>query len=223
LPHWGFTDRFTGNKSETVIQFLTDFPSADFLNLPEMRNVSNLFDRARNGLSFSGYTRKVIGARMEGLIDQSSLKRMLGLVDILQELAVSEEVEHLNADGFHLQIATHGYDRFNDIQQFISENFRRDIPLTEVALVASMTVPSFCRYFKKVTGNTFINYLTNFRIVYACKLLGDDHSAIAEVAYDSGFNSQSQFNRAFRKFIGRTPSEYRSDLWVGVSGTLPEE
>ncbi len=223
LPHWGFTDRFTGNKAETVVQFAPDFPSADFLNLPEMRNVSNLFDRSRNGLSFNGYTRNAIGARLEDLIDQTPMKRMLSLIDILQELALSKEYESLNADGFHLQIATHGYDRFNDIQQFISDNFRRDIPLTEVAQVAGMTVPSFCRYFKKVTGNTFINYLTNFRIVYACKLLGDDHSAITEVAYDSGFNSQSQFNRAFRKFVGRTPSEYRADLWVNVSGVVPED
>jgi len=223
LPHWGFTDRFTGNKSETVVQFSTNFPTADFLNLPEMRNVSHLFDRARNGLSFNGYTRQVIGSRLERLIDLDPLNRMLSLVDILQQLAVCGDFESLNADGFHLQIATHGYDRFNDIQQFISDNFRRDIPLTEVAGISAMTVPAFCRYFKKVTGNTFINYLTNFRIVYACKLLGDDHSTIAEVAYDSGFNSLSQFNRAFRKIVKRTPTEYRADLRVNVVGFLPEE
>ena len=223
LQLWGFTDRFTGNKSETVVQFSTSIPTSDFLNLPEMRNISHLFDRARNGLSFNGYTRQAIGARLERLIDLDPLNRMLSLVDILQQLAVSEDFVSLNADGFHLQIATHGYDRFNDIQQFISDNFRRDIPLTEVAGVAAMTVPAFCRYFKKVTGNTFINYLTNFRIVYACKLLGDDHSTIAEVAYDSGFNSLSQFNRAFRKIVKRTPTEYRADLRVNVVGLLPDE
>jgi|AntRauTorckE5430_2_1112549.scaffolds.fasta_scaffold01160_2 AraC-like DNA-binding protein len=221
LPHWGFTDRFTGNKAETVVQFSTDFPTADFLNLPEMRNVSNLFDMARNGLSFSGYTRNRVGAMMERLIDQPPLSRMLSLIDILQQLSQSKEVESLNADGFHLQIATHGYDRFNDIQQFISDNFRRDIPLTEIAKVATMTVPAFCRYFKKVTGNTFINYLHNFRIVYACKLLSDDHSTISEVAYDSGFNSFSQFTRTFKKIVGRTPTEYRSELRVGMDAALP--
>lgn len=221
LPHWGFTDRFTGNKAETVVQFATDFPSPDFLNLPEMRNVANLMDRARNGLSFSGATKTVEGSRLERLIDMDPLSRMLLLIDILQKLAVTDEFESLNADGFHLQVATHGYDRFNDLQQFISDNFRRDIPLTEVASVAAMTVPAFCRYFKKVTGNTFITYLTNFRVVYACKLLGDGHSTIAEVAYDAGFNSLSQFNRAFKKHINRTPTEYRSDLTKTVVGYLP--
>lgn len=183
-----------------------------------MRPVRNLIDQARNGLSFSGYTRKRVGALMERLIDQPPLGRMLSLIDILQHLAVSDEVESLNADGFHLQIANHGYDRFNDIQQFINDNFRRDISLTEIANVAAMTVPAFCRYFKKVTGNTFVNYLHNFRVVYACKLLSDDHSTIAEVAYDSGFNSFSQFTRAFKKIVGRTPTEYRNQLRAGVNG-----
>lgn len=222
LPHWGFTDRFTGNKAETVVQFSPDFPSADFLNLPEMRNVSDLIDRARAGLSFTGVTKKVEGSRMERLLDLDPLGRMLLLIDILQKLAVSEEYESLNVDGFHLKVATHGYDRFKDVQQFISDNFRHDVALTEVAATAAMTVPAFCRYFKKVTGKTFITYLTHYRIVYACKLLGDEHSTITEVAYDSGFNSVSQFNRAFRKHVGRTPSEYRADLTRNISGLLPD-
>jgi len=222
LPHWGFTDRFTGNKAETVVQFATDFPSADFLNMPEMRGVSDLMDRARNGISFSGLTRTVQGSRLERLIQLEPLSRMLLLIDILQELAVSKEYESLNADGFHLQIATHGYDRFNDVQQYISENFRNEMQLTEIAGIASMTVPAFCRYFKKVTGKTFVTYLNNFRIVYSCKLLGDEHSTIAEVAYDSGFNSLSQFNRAFKKHTGRTPTEYRSDLRKTIVGILPD-
>lgn len=221
LPHWGFTDRSTGNDAETVVQFAPDFPSVDFLNLPEMRKVRDLMERARVGLSFSGLTKTVQGARLERLLELDPLSRMLLLIDVLHQLAVSEEYEALNADGFHLQVATHGYDRFKDVQQFISDNFTQDIALTEVASTAAMTVPAFCRYFKKVTGKTFVTYLTNYRVVYACKLLGDEHSTIAEVAYDVGFNSVSQFNRAFKKHMGRTPTDYRADLRKSVVGVLP--
>lgn len=221
LPHWGFTDRTTGNKSETVVQFATGFPTPDFGQLPEMRKVIDLIDRAQNGLSFTGRTKTVQGARLERLLDLDPLGRMLLLVDVLHQLSLSEEYESLNAEGFHTQVATHGYDRFNDVQQFISDNFRRDIPLTEVAKTANMTVPAFCRYFKKVTGKTFVTYLTNFRVVFACKLLGDEHSTIAEVGYDAGFNSLSQFNRAFKRHIGRTPTQYRADLRKTVVGYLP--
>lgn len=212
LPHWGFTDRHTQNEKETVVQFAPQFPNYEFLNLPEMRAVKNLLHRALNGLSFHGRTRAVQGARMERLVDLDPLSRMLLLIDILNQLAKSNEVESLNADGFHLQVEAHGYDRFNALQEYISKHFHRDISLPEISGVANMTVPAFCRYFKKVTGKTFVTYLTNFRIVYACKLLGDSSATISEIAFDSGFNSLSQFNRAFKKHTDRTPSEYRAEL-----------
>ena len=222
LPHMGFTDRQTNNRKETVVQFAKNFPNYDFLELPELRDVKSLLTRALNGLSFGGRTKAVQGARLERLIELPPLSRMLLLVDILNELAHSDEVESLNADGFHLEVETHGYERFRAIQQYVTDNFRSDIPLDTIAGVANMSVPAFCRYFKKTTNKTFVHYVTNFRIVLACKLLGDDHSTVQEVAYDSGFNSVSQFNRAFKKFTGQSPTEYRRELRMTVLSQLDD-
>ncbi len=216
LPHMGFTDRMTQNRKETVVQFARNFPNYDFLELPEMREVKSLMSRALNGLSFTGRTKTVQGARLERLIELDPLSRMLLLIDILNQLALSEECESLNVDGFHLEIETHGYDRYRDVQQYVAEHFRSDLSLDAIAGVANMSVPAFCRYFKKTTGKTFIRYVNDFRIVFACKLLGDGHGSIQEVAYDSGFNSVSQFNRAFRKYIGQSPTEYRKQLRMTV-------
>ena len=222
LPHLGFTDRMTKNEKETVVQFAPDFPNAEFLELPEMQRVRELMHRSRNGISFHGTTRTVQGNRLERLITLPPLGRLLLLVDILNDLANSEEYQSLNAEGFHLQVETHGFERFNQIQEFIGANFDRDISLDEISSIAAMTVPAFCRYFKKTTGKTFVTYLNDFRIVYACKLLADDHSTIQNVAFDSGFNSMSQFNRAFKKHTGMTASEYRSKFRLNVSGRLPD-
>ncbi|CAH1002251.1 HTH-type transcriptional activator RhaS [Neolewinella maritima] len=222
LPHLGFTDRLTHNEKETVVQFAPSFPNSEFLELPEMRQVRELMHRARNGLSFYGATRTVQGSRLERLIELPPLGRLLLLIDILSKLAESEDCEDLNAEGFHLQVETHGYERFNEIQTFIGQNFDRDVPLDEIAGVAAMTVPAFCRYFKKTTGKTFVTYLNDFRIVYACKLLADDHTTIQNVAFDSGFNSVSQFNRAFKKHTGKTATEYRSAFKLSVTGRVPD-
>ncbi|MCP9237121.1 AraC family transcriptional regulator [Lewinella sp. JB7] len=222
LPHLGFTNRVTNNEKETVVQFAENFPTGEFLELPEMRKVKELMYRARNGISFYGTTRTVLGSRLERLIDLPPLGRLLLLVDILNELAISTEYEELNAEGFHLEVETHGFERFNEIQEFIHTNFARDIPLDEIAGVAAMTVPAFCRYFKKTTGKTFVTYLNDYRIVYACKLLADDHSTVQNVAYDSGFNTVSQFNRAFKKHTGKTATEYRSAFKLHVRGGIPE-
>ena len=221
LPHWGFTDRSTGNRAETVIQFAPDFPSKDVRGLGEFHQINDLIERSKNGISFTGRTKITQGARLEQMMTLDPMGRLLLLLDVLHQLATSDEYESLNADGVHVQIATHGYERFNDVQQFISDNFRRDVAVAEAADVAAMTVPAFCRYFKKVTNKTFITYLTNFRIVFACKLLSDEHSTIAEVAFDCGFNSLSQFNRSFKKITGRTPTEYRADLRKTVGSDMP--
>ena len=85
-----------------------------------------------------------------------------------------------------------------------------------------MSIPAFCRYFKNTTGKTFVSFLNDFRIVYACKLLGDEHGTIQAVAYDSGFNSVSQFNRAFKKYTGKSPTEYRKDLRMTVISALDD-
>ncbi|THH41022.1 AraC family transcriptional regulator [Neolewinella litorea] len=221
LPHLGFTDRMTNNETETVVQFAPSFPNYEFLDLPELRKVKELMHRARNGISFLGTTRTVQGSRVERLIHLPPLGRLLLLVDILNELAQSEEYESLNAEGFHLEVETHGYERFNQVQEYIGAHFDRDISLDEISGVAAMTVPAFCRYFKKTTGKTFVTYLNDFRIVYACKLLADDHSTVQNVAFDSGFNSVSQFNRAFKKHTGMTATAYRSKFRLNVIGHIP--
>ena len=220
MPHWGFTDRATGNRAETVVQFAADVPTVDFRTLAEFNPINNLLERAKNGISFSGRTKIAEGARLERLIHLDPLGRLLLLIDILSNLAKSAEYESLNADGIHFEIATHGYERFNNVQQLILDNFTRDLTVGEAADVAAMTVPAFCRYFKKVSGKTFITYLTNYRVVYACKLLNNEHSTITEVAFDCGFNSLSQFNRSFKKITGRTPTEYRMDLRKTVGGDI---
>lgn len=54
LPHYGFTDRLTGNESETIIQMREDFPGPVFLNLPEIQSVKQLIENAKLGIVFTG-------------------------------------------------------------------------------------------------------------------------------------------------------------------------
>lgn len=211
LPHWGFTEPQTHHETETVIQ-LNPETLGIFLDLPEMRNIQQLFEMGRSGLSFYGNTRDVQGARMEKLLELEPLPRMLELMDILQQLATSEEVHQLNVAGFLQRVEVHETDRFQAVQQFVSDHFSRDVAVAEIADVAAMTVPAFCRYFKKVSGKTFVQYLNEYRIAHACKLLAEQHGTISEVAFDCGYNSLSQFNRWFKQVTQRTPTEYRHQL-----------
>ena len=63
--------------------------------------------------------------------------------------------------------------------------------------------------FKKAFGTTLIEYLTHHRVSHAQRLLATTDEKIVEVAFDSGFNSISRFNEAFRRACGCSPRDYR--------------
>lgn len=92
----------------------------------------------------------------------------------------------------------------------IAKNFLRPIPESEVALLCNMSPSRFCREFKAAFGVTFVEYLANYRVVQAKRLLTNPTMAVADVAEAVGFNDPSYFTRVFRKQQGVSPSEYRA-------------
>lgn len=75
-----------------------------------------------------------------------------------------------------------------------------------------MSNTAFCQRFKQTHRMTFKEYLQQTRIGYACKLLQEHDLNIAEIAYQSGFENISNFNRQFKKIKGITPTQYQNDL-----------
>ena len=67
------------------------------------------------------------------------------------------------------------------IFDFVRKNFTQQITLDEISGKVSMTVPAFCRYFKKVTGKSFTQFLIDFRIINVTKLLTENHTDITEI------------------------------------------
>ncbi|WP_111706366.1 AraC family transcriptional regulator [Lutibacter citreus] len=212
LPHSGFTDRFTTHGSETVIQFKEDFLGENFVNLPEMTQVKSLFAKAKKGIIFNVEAKKEIGPKIEALLEHDGIDRIIHFLEILKDLAVTKNYSLLNVDGFAFEIEPQDNKKIDIIFSFVSHNFKRSIPLDEIAEKVSMTVPAFCRYFKKSTNKTFTQFVNEFRIVHATKLLSESQSSITEICFESGFNNFSHFNKLFKKFTGQSPLKYRNEM-----------
>lgn len=212
LPHCGFTDKLTGNKRETLVQMKPDFLGRDFFRVPEMRNIQTLFEAAKGGIAFFGNTKLKVGEKMEILEYQTDFQRLLSILNILNLLATSKDVQWLNAEGFSLKTEVRDNDRINTVFNHVKAHFREDISLEQMADLVSMTVPSFCRYFKKITNKTFTQFVNEYRLVHASKLLAEQPISITEVCYESGFNNFSHFNKSFKAFTGQNPSQYRNEL-----------
>ncbi len=212
LPHYGFTDRLSGNRSETIVQMKEDFLGEGFFEIPEMSGVLNLFERAKMGLSFQGKTKRKVGAKIEKLQQYDNYDRLLKFLTILKALAGSEEYQILNAQGYALEVNMQDNDKLNLIYDYVRTHFTKVITLEQIADVVSMTQPAFCRYFKKVSGKTFTRFVNEYRLVHASKLLAEQPSSITDICYQSGFNNFSHFNKQFKRFVGKSPSDYRKQV-----------
>lgn len=213
LPHCGFTDELTGNKNEIVIQMKPEFLGEHFFDIPEMVNIKNLLQQAKSGITFGGKTKRKIGKKIGKMEDQTPFERLLSIIEIFNELELAtEDATVLNAEGFRMEMQVQDNERINSIFNHVKDHFKESIRLEEIAQKVSMTVPSFCRYFKKITHKTFTKFVNDYRLVHACKLLAEKPISITEIAFESGFNNFSHFNKSFKEFTGKNASEYRHEL-----------
>ena len=127
-------------------------------------------------------------------------------------MALTEHYTLLNVDGFAFEVEPQDNRKVEVIFEHVRNNFTQTIPLVEISEKVSMTVPAFCRYFKKVTGKTFTQFVNEFRIVHATKLLAESRSSITDICYESGFNNFSHFNKLFKKFTEKSPLKYRNEM-----------
>jgi AraC-like DNA-binding protein/ligand-binding sensor protein len=85
---------------------------------------------------------------------------------------------------------------------YITEHQDEEVSLRQVAAAVNTSAFYFCKMFKQATGLTFTDYLARTRIEKVKNLLLNPHKRISEAAYETGFQSLSQFNRVFRRVTG---------------------
>ena len=120
---------------------------------------------------------------------------------------------HLTLVGNKLQLQNENVESpfIRRAKDFITHNQAENLTLEKVAKVVNTSTFYFCKMFKKATGLTFTEYLTRVRVEKAKNLLLNPHLRISEIAFEVGFQSLSQFNRAFKKVAGQTPTLYRKN------------
>ncbi|WEK70925.1 MAG: AraC family transcriptional regulator [Candidatus Chryseobacterium colombiense] len=212
LPHCGMTNENTNNDYEMVIQFKPDFLGEEIWTLPEMQKITVLLEKAKAGIVFSEKIKKEIGLKIVEMHESSALDKLVKFLKILEELASTHEYRILNAGKYYLQTQVEDNERINHIFNFVKDHFKEQISLEQISDLANMKVPSFCRYFKKITNKTFTQFVNEYRITHSLKLLAEQPLSITEVCFESGFNNFSYFNKTFKEYTGKSPSQYRKEF-----------
>lgn len=212
LPHCGLTNENTNNEYEMVIQFKPDFLGEAIWETPEMQRIVSLLEKSKAGIVFGDDIKKEVGKKILEMHESSSLDRLIRFLGILDELALTQDCRILNAGKYYLQTQVEDNDRINVIFNYVKDHFREQMTLEEIADLANMKVPSFCRYFKKITNKTFTQFVNEYRITHSLKLLAEQPLSITEVCFESGFNNFSYFNKTFKEYVKKSPSQYRKEF-----------
>lgn len=208
IPHLNFDYGVKTDHEKVVVQLKENFLGDAFWQAPEFAAIMRLFERARSGISFYGQTKQVVGERLRQLADLPPFERLMMLLSIFQQLATSSDYTPLHGEAVASAYNLKEQQRLKRVNQFIADQYFRKIEITEVAALANLTEAAFCRYFKRMTRLTFTQFLNQYRVNQAQKLLLLDNT-VTETCFACGFESLSYFNKIFRRVTGENPLEFK--------------
>ena len=103
-------------------------------------------------------------------------------------------------------------DRILTMMSFIQENYAEKLTLEQIADAASISTRECLRCFRESIHQSPMDYLIEYRVQIAKKLLKATNLSITEIALSCGFNSNSYFTKIFHRSCGKTPNAYRKEL-----------
>jgi AraC-like DNA-binding protein len=194
-----------------VVQFQKTFLGDVFFDRPEMRHINRLLTRAARGARFIGPIVEVVADRLLNLSVQPPMSRLLGLLKLLQCLSESpqEQTQELASQRFAPRLAHADTQHIDRVVAFVHKRLDQTITQREAANLIDMSPSTFARFFRRVTGHTFIEYVNESRISEACRLLSDTELQVTDICYRAGFASLPYFNRRFKRSKQMCPRQYR--------------
>lgn len=212
LPHLFKNEEKDADSSADfiVLKFKDLLKEASLFSIPEFSGILHLIETSKRGIIFSKATINKIRKPLIKLSESKGADRVIQFIIVLNMLSKETDYKFLASEGFHLKDSSKGEDRIQKVINYIGDNYVKDISLEDLAEVSFMTTNSFCRYFKSRTGKTAFQFIREYRVNKACQLLINGKKSIAEICYDTGFNSLSSFNRIFKNLKQISASEYKS-------------
>lgn len=215
VPHVWYSDkkymRKDNNLSSEIIfvLFKKDVFGESFWQLPESKSILDLIQLSQRGIKIEGKTKIPVSDFMKSISKASGFKRIALLFSILEEIASGKEYQLLSSPAAREMINQHDSDRLNKVYKYVISNYQEDLSLGKAASIANLSPAVFCRYFKKRTNKTFIQFLNEIRIKHACRLLVEEDHSVASICYTCGYTSVSYFIKKFKEITGYTPLNYK--------------
>jgi AraC-like DNA-binding protein len=211
LPHnWLAADAPDDGPSRAIHKVLQfrDEPLREAAKcLTDLAVVLELLERSRHGIEFFGFEQHA-PRHFERVRSAHGLPRLVAFLEYLSELAAWTDYRLLSSSPLK------GHDdkvsaQTANIIEYITEHAEEPLSMADVAKRFSMTEKYFSKYFRRATGNTFTDFVSQLRIDRACQLLLESDQYVVNICYEVGFNNVANFNRRFARLKGMSPSQFR--------------
>ncbi|WP_346319196.1 AraC family transcriptional regulator [Chitinophaga sp. YIM B06452] len=212
LPHaWNHTADPSQQVIAIVIYLKEEFLDKTWMHSIEFETVRKLLEAMRKGIKIDTHVASRLKPKFIDLLNASSFERLMILLQILHELSLNTEFRYLCEQEFMVDLNFNDKERINAVYKYIQANYKRQISLADIASRLNMTEEYFSRFFSKTMKKPFFEFLNEYKINRACKLLIETDKQVSEVCYASGFESLPFFYRQFKKFKNCQPKNYRQD------------
>jgi AraC-like DNA-binding protein len=208
LPHtWVSDPADRSGSSAVVIQFSEAF-IAPFLQYAESAGIRKLLSQSGHGMYFPSRTNVPVIHMIRKLPTRKGMDRITGLLEILNSLSGKKTVP-LASSFFQPSRGRNSESRINRVCQYIQRHSTEELQQHKIAALINLSESAFCKFFKRTIGKTYSDYLNEIRVGHSCHLLMESDETIREIAYRSGFESLTYFNRVFLRKKGLRPGEFR--------------
>jgi AraC-like DNA-binding protein len=211
LPHnWISLDVPDGGVPlrDRVIQFRHEPVARAADAIPELAEAMPMLERARHGIEFFGLSERA-AEHFDHVRASRGLQRFSAFAAFLADLARCTDYRLLSNVQIQSTEDDATMDQIDAIVSQVTENVAHSMTLGDFAASLGMSESRFSRFFRRATGNTFVDFVNRVRVNRACQLLMESDRYITHICYEVGFNNVANFNRRFLEIKGMTPSEFR--------------
>ncbi len=210
---WEILEVADDSEPECIVtHFYENIISSEFFNIPELEPVVNLLKDSNNGIWFKGPKAEEVGEVIKQMANSEGLTLYIKLLEVFNLLLQIEDREYLTLPSSLPNSYNKDQDKINKVYEYVFQNIQEGIKLKDASAIVYMEPSSFCRYFKKRTDQTFMDYVKRVRIGIAAKLLAETDKQITQICYECGYNNLANFNHYFKVIMKQTPSEYRNSF-----------
>ena len=210
LPHcWKNSPQNTNMVRSLVFQWDGNLLGKDWLLKNEFKKIWAILNTASEGIKFNEKYAIGIVEKLKEIMDAPPFAKLIGFLQVLEELGKTKEFETLTTPGFLPNLNRKTNKRIDKIYDFVQNNYDKKIKLADVSSLVSMGDEAFCRFFKKAFSKSFFTFINEYRINLACKMLIETNMQISQIAYTCGYESLPFFYRQFKKFMGCSPLVYQ--------------